>query len=394
MDEPKSKEGVEDYQSGSAEQYIMNNTFITKSESSSKKNDAMAEEPEAKAGGEADYQPGSAEQYIMNNLDRLGFNKANNPATCHIWNDNEATTPEVYDSLVTYKKDIDRYNEIIEKFSPVPSTMDKIRQDHEGGGALQSLICDSLRLHPDGMQGIFPSKQLAFTSSGYVEPLLPPMRSHKICDDGHNLELSPGEKNTSPHLMSLDYLVHDFEFMCRKLKPTSRLVLLDMGASLDFHGTAVTPIVTLLKQYEKFGFVFDHIYGFEITKKDPNVIYKTSLPEEYIPSYHWINVGVSSKEGDKLNPLHSIIKKLNEDDFVVVKLDIDTSSIEVPLARELLEDKDGVYSKIIDQFYFEHHVHLGELAGHWRSSMDGTVGESLELFSNLRKKGIPAHFWP
>eukprot|EP00985_Skeletonema_marinoi_P005110 scaffold2201_cov162-Skeletonema_marinoi.AAC.2 len=264
----------------------------------------MDDEPEATAGVE-DYQPGSAEQYIMNNLDQLGFNKANNPATCHIWNDNETTTPEVYDSLVTYKKDIDRYNEIIEKFNPVPSTMDMIRQDQGGGGALQSIICDSLRLHPDGMQGIFPSKQLSFTSSGYVEPLLPPMRSHKICD------------NHRRNLMSLDYLVHDFEFMCKKLKPTSRLVLLDMGASLDFHGTA-------------------------ITKKDPNVIYNTSLPEEYIPSYHWINVGVSSKEGDKLNPLHSIIKKLNEDDFVVVKLDIDTSSIEVPLARELLEDKDGV----------------------------------------------------
>ena len=34
-----------------------------------------------------------------------------------------------------------------------------------------------------------------------------------------------------------------------------------------------------------------------------------------------------------------------------MKLDIDTSSVEVPLALQLLEDKDGVYSKIIDQFY-------------------------------------------
>ena len=77
-----------------------------------------------------------------------------------------------------------------------------------------------------------------------------------------------------------------------------------------------------------------------------------------------------------------------------MKLDIDTSSVEVPLALQLLEDKDGVYSKIIDQFYFEHHVHLGELKNSWSRSMNGTVGESLELFSNLRKKGIPAHYWP
>ena len=42
----------------------------------------------------------------------------------------------------------------------------------------------------------------------------------------------------------------------------------------------------------------------------------------------------------------------------------------------------------------EHHVHLGELKNSWGRSMNGTVGESLELFSNLRKKGIPAHYWP
>lgn len=331
-------------------------------------------------GHNQEYYPGIAEQYIVSNLDRLGFNEPDNPDTCHIWSDPNATTLEVFNSLVAYKKDIDKYNEIIMNFKPVPSIMDKIRQ--EGVGVEEkSKICDSLRLHRDGMQGIFPSKQLSFTSSGYVEPLLPPMRSHKICDDfGRNL-------------MSLEYLVHDFEVMCRKLKPTSRLVLLDMGAALDFHGTN-QPIVTLLRQYEKFGFVFDHIYGFEINEKNPKEVYETSLPEDYISSYHWINVGVSAKEGDKLNPLHSIIKKFNEDDFVVVKLDIDTSSIEVPLAHQLLEDKDGIYSKIIDQFYFEHHVHLGELKNAWRWTMNGTVGESLELFSNLRKKGVPAHFWP
>ena len=284
-----------------------------------------------------EYQPGSAEQYIMSNSDQLGFNKPDNPATCHIWSDPNATTPEVFHSLVTYKKDIDEYNEIIKKFKPIPSIMDKLRR---GGVEQQSAqqICDILRLHPDGMKGIFPSEQLSFTSSGYVEPLLPPMRSHKICE------------NFRRNLMSLAYLVHDFEFMCRKLKPTSRLVLLDMGAALDFHGTN-QPIVTLLRQYEKFGFVFDHIYGFEIKEKDPKVVYEMSLPEEYMASYHWINIGVSAKEGDKLNPLHSVIKKFNEDDFVVVKLDIDTSSVEVPLALQLLEDKDGVYSKIIDQFY-------------------------------------------
>lgn len=119
------------------------------------------------------------------------------------------------------------------------------------------------------------------------------------------------------------------------------------------------------------------------------------LPREYINSYHWINVGVSAGEGNKLNPLESIIKTLDEDDFVVVKLDTDTPSAELPLVCQLLQDKDGIYSKIIDQFYFEHHVHLGELKNTWgREGIFGTVKDSLELFSKLRAKGIPAHYWP
>ena len=333
------------------------------------------------------YQPADTEKDIMIIADELGFNKINNPRTCQIWNDPNATTGGIYDSLTAYTKELDEYNELIRKFEPVSSIMDKIKQGQGGGDEeQQSKICDSLRLHPNGLEGIFPSLQLSFGSSGYVEPLLPPMRSHNFCTQGQR------------HLMSLDYLVHhDFEFMCRQLKPTSKLILLDMGAALDFHGNN-QPIVTLMRQYEKFGFVFDHIYGFEISKKDPKEVYETSLPEEYMASYHWINVGVSAEEGHKLNPLHSILKKFSEDDFVVVKLDIDTPAVELPLFRQLLEDKDGIYSKIIDQFYFEHHHYLGDLAPNWKcgrpNKCNGTVADSLEMFSTLRKNGITAHYWP
>jgi len=200
--------------------------------------------------------------------------------------------------------------------------------------------------------------------------------------------------------MSLDYLLHDFEHMCHSLKPTSRRIFIDMGASLSFHGGANSkrpqqPVVRLLKLYETFGFYFDHIYGFEITHTAPTMVYNQLLPEEYIPIYHWINVGVNHTVGHRLNPLHSILNHYNEDDFIVVKLDIDTSWIELPLAQQLLEGgKDGIYHKLVDQFYFEEHVHLGELASAWGKSMVGSIKNSLELFQGLRKKGIPAHYWP
>lgn len=95
-----------------------------------------------------------------------------------------------------------------------------------------------------------------------------------------------------------------------------------------------------------------------------------------------------------MNPLHSILSQFNEDDFIVVKLDIDTSSIEVPLAHQVLDGgPDGIYHRLIDQFYFEHHVHIKEIYG-WYKSAEGTIRDSLELFAGLRERGVPAHFWP
>eukprot|EP00536_Pseudo-nitzschia_multiseries_P017537 jgi/Psemu1/299496/fgenesh1_pm.1618_\ len=195
--------------------------------------------------------------------------------------------------------------------------------------------------------------------------------------------------------MTLDYLIHDFETMCETLKPTSRRIFIDMGASLAFHdaeeGTSV-PVIELLHLYEKFGFKFDHIYGFEVTFQPPEDVFGKLLPEEYLSNYHWINVGVSSEEGHRLNPLNSIISQFDEDDFIVVKLDIDTASVEYPLALQILNDM--TYHNLIDQFYFEHHVHLAELSPWWGITMEGTVNDSLKLFHNMRQKGVPAHFWP
>ncbi len=95
-----------------------------------------------------------------------------------------------------------------------------------------------------------------------------------------------------------------------------------------------------------------------------------------------------------MNPFYSTLRQFDEDDLIVVKLDIDTPTIEIELAKQLLEDEDGIYAKLVDHFYFEHHVHLGELAGEWNSTMSGSIQDSFNLFQSLKKKGIPAHFWP
>ena len=319
-----------------------------------------------------EYKPASTEFYVMKNADKLGFDRVRvNPVTCSMWQDPTVTTPENHANLVAYISELEAYQQAVKNFKPIPNLMSSIKNTngkHE--------ICDATKLHPDGITGFFSRNQLSLTASGYVEPLLPPQRHPNLC-------------GSEEYIMSMDYLVHDFEAMCHKLKPTSKLVLIDIGASLDFHGKD-QPIIWLMNVYEKMGFHFDHIYGFEPAYTDPKSVYEDLLPEKYFPSYHWINVGVSPEKGDKLNPLNSILKQFDEDDFIVLKLDIDEASIELQLVLELLEDKR--YSKLVDQFYFEHHVHMKELEAHWH--MKGSVKYSLEIFSQLREKGIPAHFWP
>lgn len=92
-----------------------------------------------------------------------------------------------------------------------------------------------------------------------------------------------------------------------------------------------------------------------------------------------------------MNPFKSILSEYNEDDFIVVKLDIDTSSVEVPLAKQLLENER--LTRLVDQFYFENHVNIAEMAKFWRDSMEGTIKDSFDIMQGLRKKGIATHFW-
>ena len=95
-----------------------------------------------------------------------------------------------------------------------------------------------------------------------------------------------------------------------------------------------------------------------------------------------------------MNPLHSILKKFDEDDLIIVKLDIDSPSVELPLVRQLMDGGDNkTYHKLVDQFYFEHHVFQREMHPYWLGTMRGTIEESFKLFHDLRKKGIAAHYW-
>ena len=197
-------------------------------------NNVMGQTPSSSS---FEYIPSSSEDFIIENADALGYSSRNNPSGCDIWYPN-STHSELYDALSSYAKDLSEYNKAVTNFEPIPDVFPSIKKGDYS-------VCESTKLHADGVSGLFPSNELSFTKSGYVEPLTPPMRSHVFCTD-----------SSKRARMSLDYLVHDYYTMCRNLKPTSTRVLIDMGASLSFHGEGGGPMLTLLSEYEKFGFHF------------------------------------------------------------------------------------------------------------------------------------------
>ena len=316
------------------------------------------------------YKPATSEQFVFDRMVEFGFDKDNNPLTCPA-----IKREEIKPSLDKYREELNTYYEFIEDFDPIDDL--RLHLDHN------HTICDKVDLVPGGLPEIFKSQQLSFTPSGYVEPILPPFRSMNICF----------ESNINKSLMNLKYLVHDFGHMCRKLKKTSRNILIDIGASLQFHEKEglLAPPIYLTAIYQKMGFKFDHIYAFEVAPEEPGKVFEL-VPKSLQSAYHWINIGVSSEKGAKNNPLTMLLNDFREDDLIVVKLDIDTGSIEVPLARQVLDDPR--FAGLIDHFYFEHHMHMGELASPWGNTTNGTVKESIELFTGLREKGIASHYWP
>jgi len=234
------------------------------------------------------------------------------------------------------------------------------------------------------------SQQLSYLPKyGYMEPLVPPLRHPDMCIPGN----PPGF-----YMATMDFMIEDFGHICRhQLQKNTRNVFLDLGATYNFNSDVIdsnSPAIRAIEKYRRNGIHFDHIYAYEIRQWDTEVVYKT-IPTHMQGPLHWLNTGITGEENHQHNPWTMLAKNFGPDDFVVVKLDIDTVSVEWPLFQQLLNTPQ--IQELVDIFYFEHHVKMDEMQTFWGShssgSTKGTIAESLELFQALRKAGVAAHYW-
>lgn len=118
------------------------------------------------------------------------------------------------------------------------------------------------------------------------------------------------------------------------------------------------------------------------------------------PFYHFFNAPVAAGIDDEMSPLHFITDIASPEDFVSFKLDIDTPSIEIPIAMEIL--RNPKISALVDEFFFELHFQceLMKWCG-WGDKMPPVDHgltldryHAMKFFREMRELGIRAHFWP
>ena len=173
------------------------------------------------------------------------------------------------------------------------------------------------------------------------------------------------------------------------------MILMDLGASI-FHGWQEKPDAVgakwVVDRFARFGIRFDRIFMFEYTTYAPKKIF-SDLSHEMLSTISYFNVGVEASKNSSFNPWNVLKSIAKADDFVVVKLDIDTPNIENALIDQVIQD-DSI-SSIIDEMFYEHHVNIKAMHRFWHTERSRlTLNDSYSIFRQLREKGIRMHSWP
>lgn len=232
----------------------------------------------------------------------------------------------------------------------------------------------------------------------YIEPLSGVARHpHAIC---------PGTGGVDK--FDIRYLVLGSH--CGRAEPKPRTKLFDLGCTTnaggDFlsmnydHGSGLGPSIPLFfNMFKDRCLEFDDIYGWEARSMDqakwwdpvPDEIRERTrfynVPVEETPCAQSIN-GVYAQKGSFLHMLKQTAK---QEDYVVVKVDIDGGP-ELNIMEAIARHPE--LSSLVDEIFFEYHFWFDGRSFGWGDiSQERDVDSALDLMKRLRLAGIRAHFW-
>ena len=158
------------------------------------------------------------------------------------------------------------------------------------------------------------------------------------------------------------------------------------------HGAGHFSSVPLFSElYTRNCIHFHSLYAWE-AKPVSEVSYWDKVPAHLSEKLYFFNEPVRyvSSEPAGFNALRTLQAIARPIDFVALKVDIDTPSVEVPLMEAILNSE--ALLGLIDEVFFEYHFKVRPDFG-WGNRMNATVNDALRLMQRLRMQGVRAHFW-
>ena len=176
----------------------------------------------------------------------------------------------------------------------------------------------------------------------------------------------------------------------------ARLILFDLGASTysSWHTAAALGTKWFVEQFKRSKASIDRVIAFEFERHKPGEVYR-GVPDDLLPAYTYVNVGVDADYNGRFNPWRWLHAVATENDHVVIKLDIDTPSIENALVAQLLRSTPT--TDLVDEMFYEHHVNVICMERFWspkKENLTATLRNSYDDFASLRRAGVRMHSWP
>lgn len=149
--------------------------------------------------------------------------------------------------------------------------------------------------------------------------------------------------------------------------------------------------------YARGCILFDRIWAWEYAQHRPDAWWR-DVPLEMREKLTFFNMGVRAEPPEAGAEQESVTGLLElsakPEDFVVVKVDIDNTAIELSIVRAILAS-EALLARV-DEIYFEYHFTFDNLDFGWggaRTTQGHGVDDALQLMHALRAKGVRAHFW-